>query len=80
MKEENKMTSLEALVFFYRHHALTEYLTTLSMNELAEIISRIQTNDIKGDIIGIYDAVLQEVEYRSDNEIYQERRNSNKAK
>lgn len=80
MEEENKMTSMEALLFFYRHHALTEYLTTLSMNELAEIISRIQTNDIKGDIIGIYDAVLQEVEYRGDNEVYQERSASNKSK
>ena len=30
MTEENKMISLEALVFFYRNHALTEYLTTLS--------------------------------------------------
>lgn len=80
MTEENKMISLEALIFFYRNHALTEYLTTLSDEELLLVIRNVQANDIVGETIGIYDALLQEAEYRNDKIIYEERNSLSKSK
>ncbi len=74
MKEENKMTSQEALIFFYRHHALTEYLTTLSDEELSSARTNIEVDDIKDEKIGILDAIMQEMEYRSDQNINEGRK------
>ncbi len=65
-KETKKITSLEALVFFYRHHALTEFLQTLTNKELKEAKSSIVAGDIEGERIGILDAIIQEEEYRLD--------------
>ena len=80
MKEENKMTTMEALVFFYRHHALTEFLTTLSDEELSSVRSNIEVDDIDDEKAGILDAIMQEMEYRSDKTIIEERNSSNKSK
>ena len=40
----------------------------------------VQANDIVGETIGIYDALLQEAEYRNDKTIYEERNSSSKSK
>ncbi len=74
MKEDNKMTSEEALLFFYRHHALTEYLTTLSDEELSSARTNIEVDDIKDEKIGILDAIMQEIEYRNDQTINEGRK------
>ena len=74
MKEENKMTSMEALLFFYRHHAITEYLTTLSDKELFSARASIEVDDIKDEKIGILNAIMQEMEHRSEQTINEEKK------
>lgn len=76
MEKENGATSLKALEYFYYHRVLTEYLTTLSDEELQTARTTIELDDIEGNKIGILDAIIQEMEYRADNKIYEERESS----
>ena len=62
-------TSSEALRFFYSHGALTEYLQTLTDEELNSAERSITITDIDNAGAGILDAIYQEREYRMDNSV-----------
>lgn len=68
MKSVNT-TSSEALRFFYSHRALTEYLQTLTDEELNSAERSITITDIDNVGEGILDAIYQEREYRMDNSV-----------
>ena len=72
MEKSIRATSSEALKFFYSHRALTEYLQTLSDEELRSAEASITVTDIDSVGEGILDAIYQEREYRNDSAILEE--------
>lgn len=77
--EKNSAISLKALEYFYFHRVLTDYLTTLSDEELREARATIDLGDIEGNKINILDAIMQEMEYREDRKYFSEN-NTNETK
>jgi hypothetical protein len=68
MKKEkiDKLASFEVLKFFYSNRALTDYLQTLTDEELEETYYSIVVDDIDDVKAAILDCVIQEKEYRAD--------------
>ena len=61
---EKNEVSLKDLELIYANNRLTEYLTTLSTDELSTIKSRILCDDIIGVRIGLLSAIEDAIEYR----------------
>ena len=58
------MLTIEDLKTEYYNHNLTEFLKTLTDEQINEFLGQIYRNDIVGDLVNILDALLNEVEYR----------------
>lgn len=59
-----KTMDLKEIVKYYAEYTLTEYLKTLSDEELQHILVCILCDDIIDERVNIYSAVKNEIEYR----------------
>ncbi len=65
-KNDIDITSVKALKFFYSQNALTDFLQTLSDEELNKAQVNIEVTDIDDFNARLLDAIYQEKEYRQD--------------